>query len=144
MDTLRSACFYFLLIVFVIFSRSLLCDSRHLGHMEKKLSVNRDHLTKKNDEIEKLEAPSTNKTSTLFNQAHAVVNHGDINGQINGKRTKDDHRVKRASDKKVSSKRVSRTWKIPKYPKKQPRSDQEHPGFNLDYMQPTTHPPHHN
>ncbi|AEE80093.2 hypothetical protein AtNW77_Chr3g0217411 [Arabidopsis thaliana] len=143
MDMLRSACFYFLLIVFVILSWSLLCDSRHLGHMEKKLSVNLDLLNKDNEEITKLEAPSTNKTNTLLSQSHAVVNHGD-NGQINGKKTKEIHRVKRASDKKVSSKRVSRTWKIPKYPKKQPKSDQEHPGFNLDYMQPTTHPPHHN
>ncbi|KAG7635130.1 hypothetical protein ISN44_As03g052530 [Arabidopsis suecica] len=46
MDMLRSACFYFLLIVFVILSWSLLCDSRHLGHMEKKLSVNLDLLNK--------------------------------------------------------------------------------------------------
>ncbi|XP_019093665.1 PREDICTED: uncharacterized protein LOC109129637 [Camelina sativa] len=144
MDMLRSACFYFLLIVSVILSRSPMCDCRHLGHIQKKLSVNRDHLTKNNEEITKLEAQSTIKTNNLSSQAHAVLNHGDVNGQTNMKKTKDVHKVKRASDKMVSSKRGSRTWKIPKYSKKQPRSDQEHPGFNLDYMQPTTHPPHHN
>lgn len=101
-------------------------------------------MAQSNEEITKLEASSTNKTNTLSSQASDVVNNGDINGQVNLKKTWEDHRVKRASDKKVSSKRVSRTWKVPKYSKKQPRSDQEHPGFNLDYMQPTTHPPHHN
>lgn len=102
-------------------------------------------MAQNNEDITKLEAPSTNKTNTLSRQAHAVANNGDINGQTNGKRMKDDRRGKRTSlDKKLSSKRVSRTWKVPKYSKKQPRSDQEHPGFNLDYMQPTTHPPHHN
>ncbi|KAL1219228.1 Root meristem growth factor 10 [Cardamine amara subsp. amara] len=148
MDMLmRSTCFYSLFIVFFILSWSRLCDCRHLGPIEKKLCVNRDHLvTKNNEETTKLEAPSTNKMNTLSRQAHhPVVNNGEINGQTNGKRKKDDRRVKRASlGKTLSSKRVSRTWKVPKYSKKQPRSDQEHPGFNLDYMQPTTHPPHHN
>ncbi|VVB06424.1 unnamed protein product [Arabis nemorensis] len=113
--------------------------------MERKLGVKRDQLiTKNNEEITKLEAPSTSKTKTLSSKApieHAIVNHG----QVNGESTKDDQRVKRGSQAKtVSSKRVSRTWKVPKYSKKQPKSDQEHPGFSLDYMQPTTHPPHHN
>ncbi|EOA25763.1 hypothetical protein CARUB_v10019124mg [Capsella rubella] len=105
-------------------------------------------MSQNHEEITKLEAQSTNKTNTLSSQAHAVVNHGDINNkghQTNRKRTKENHRVKRASDKTVATKRgSSRTWKPPKYSKKQPRVDQEHPGFNLDYMQPTTHPPHHN
>ncbi|KAL0848519.1 hypothetical protein Bca101_021766 [Brassica carinata] len=143
---LRTTCFYFFVIVFVILSRTCICDSRRLGPMEKKLHVNRNHLiAKNNEEITKLKAPSTNETKPLSSEApieHAVVNHGEINE----KNTKDDCRVNRASLVKtsVSSKRVSRTWKVPKYSKKLPRSDQEHPGFNLDYMQPTTHPPHHN
>ncbi|KAL0725361.1 hypothetical protein Bca4012_039960 [Brassica carinata] len=115
--------------------------------MEKKLGVNHDHLiAENNEEITKQGAPSTNETKTLLSEApieHAGSNHGQINGQENS--TKDDFRVKRASlDKTVPSKRVSRKWKVPKYSKKQPRSDQEHPAFNLDYMQPSTHPPHHN
>lgn len=101
-------------------------------------------MAQNNEEIKNLEAPSTSKPKTLSSKApieHAVVNHG----QVNGENTKDDQRVKRNSlSNTVSSKRVSRTWKVPKYSKKQPKSDQEHPGFNLDYMQPTTHPPHHN
>ncbi|CAA7044615.1 unnamed protein product [Microthlaspi erraticum] len=109
--------------------------------MEKQLGVNLHHLVAKNNEGNtKLEAPSTNETKSLSIE-NAVVSHG----QISGKSTKDDRRGKRASvNKKLSSERVSRTWKVPKHPKNQPRSDQEHPGFNLDYMQPTTHPPHHN
>ncbi|KAJ0246565.1 Root meristem growth factor 10 [Hirschfeldia incana] len=114
--------------------------------MEKKLRVNRDHLfAKDSEEITKLKAPSANETKPLSSEApieHAVGNHGEINGN----NTKDDCRVNRDSLVKtnVSSKRGSRTWKVPKYSKKLPRSDQEHPEFNLDYMQPTTHPPHHN
>ncbi|KAJ4905308.1 Uncharacterized protein Rs2_19259 [Raphanus sativus] len=96
------------------------------------------------EEITKQVAPSTNETKTLLSEApieHAIANHG----QINGNSTKDDFRVKRVSlDKTMPSKRVSRTWKVPNYSKKQRRSDQEHPAFNLDYMQPSTHPPHHN
>ncbi|CAN8280275.1 unnamed protein product [Cochlearia groenlandica] len=141
MDMLKSLCFYFILIVYVIVFRSCLCDSRRLGPMEKKLDVNLDHLSVKSNEVNsKLEASSTNKTKTLSNKApiqHVVVNNGH---EIKGKRTKEvDRKVKRGSLDKVS-----RTWKIPKYTKKQPRSYQEHPGFNLDYMQPTMHPPHHN
>lgn len=102
-------------------------------------------MAQNNEEIKKLEVPSTNNTKTISSEApieHAVGDHGEIIE----KNTKDDCRVNRASLVKtsVSSKRVSRTWKVPKYSKKLPRSDQEHPGFNLDYMQPTTHPPHHN
>lgn len=102
-------------------------------------------MAQNNEEIKKLEAPSTKDTKTLSGEApieHAVGDHGEFNE----KSTKDDCRVNRASLVKtsVSSKRVSRTWKVPKYSKKLPRPDQEHPGFNLDYMQPTTHPPHHN
>lgn len=102
-------------------------------------------MAQNNEEIKKLEVPSTNNTKTISSEApikHAVGDHGEIID----KNTKDDCRVNRASLVKtsVSSKRVSRTWKVPKYSKKLPRSDQEHPGFNLDYMQPTTHPPHHN
>ncbi|CAH8339015.1 unnamed protein product [Eruca vesicaria subsp. sativa] len=102
-------------------------------------------MAQNNEEIKKLEAPSTNDTKTLSRVApiqHAVCDHGEINE----KSTKEDCAVNRASLVKtsVSSKRVSRTWKVPKYSKKLPGSDQEHPGFNLDYMQPTTHPPHHN
>ncbi|CAH2063348.1 unnamed protein product [Thlaspi arvense] len=141
---LRTTCFYFLFIVFVILSRTCLCDSRRLGPTEKKLGVNRDRDAENKEEVAKLEAPTTNETKTFSSEApieNAKVNHGEING----KSTKDDRRGKRASvDRTVSSKIVSRTWKVPKYSKKQPRSDQEHPGFNLDYMQPTTHPPHHN
>ncbi|XP_013710760.3 root meristem growth factor 10-like [Brassica napus] len=145
-DMLRTSCFYFFVIVFVILSRTYLCEARHLAPMEKKLHVNRDNLiAKNNEEIKKLEVPSTNNTKTISSEApikHAVGDHGEIID----KNTKDDCRVNRASLVKtsVSSKRVSRTWKVPKYSKKLPRSDQEHPGFNLDYMQPTTHPPHHN
>ncbi|ESQ44011.1 hypothetical protein EUTSA_v10006461mg, partial [Eutrema salsugineum] len=94
------------------------------------------------EEIKSLEAPSTNETKIHSSEApieHAVVNRGRINGKSK------HHRVKRASqDKTEPTKRASRTWKVPKYSTKQPRSDQEHPGFNLDYMQPTMHPPHHN
>ncbi|KAJ0254895.1 Root meristem growth factor 10 [Hirschfeldia incana] len=101
-------------------------------------------MAQNSEEITKQGAPSTDETKTLLSEApieHAVANHGKINGNS----TKDDLRVKLASvDKNVTSKRVSRTWKVPKYSKKQPRSDQEHPAFNLDYMQPSTHPPHHN
>ncbi|KAG5399582.1 hypothetical protein IGI04_014189 [Brassica rapa subsp. trilocularis] len=145
MDPLRTTCFYFLCIVFVILSPSCLCDSRRLGPMEKKLGVNRDHLiAENNEEITKQGVPSTNVAKTLLSEApieHDVANHG----QINGNSMKDGFRVKRASlDKTVPSKRVSRTWKVPKYSKKQPRSDHEHPAFSLDYMQPSTHPPHHN
>ncbi|CAH8392099.1 unnamed protein product [Eruca vesicaria subsp. sativa] len=145
MDPLRTTCFYFLLIVIVILSRTCLCDSRRLGPIEKKLGESRDHLLEKNnEEITKQGAPSTNETKTLLSEApieHAVVNHG----QTNGNSTKDDFRVKGDSlDKTVPSKRVSRTWKVPKFSKKQHRSNQEQPAFNLDYMQPTTHPPHHN
>ncbi|CAN6899067.1 unnamed protein product [Brassica oleracea] len=142
----RTSCFCFFVIGFVILSRTYLCESRRLGPMEKKLHVNRDNLiAKNNEEIKKLEAPSTKDTKTLSGEApieHAVGDHGEFNE----KNTKDDCRVNRASLVKtsVSSKRVSKTWKVPKYSKKLPRPDQEHPGFNLDYMQPTTHPPHHN
>ncbi|KAF8053409.1 hypothetical protein N665_1417s0006 [Sinapis alba] len=143
---LKTSCFCFFVIVFVILSRVYLCESRRLGPIEKKFHVNRNHLiSKNNEEITKLKAPSTNETKPLSSEArieHAVGNHGEING----KNTKDDCRVNRTPLVKtsVSSKRVSRTWKVPKYSKKLPRSDQEHPEFNLDYMQPTTHPPHHN
>lgn len=109
-------------------------------------NINSSFVTQNNEEITKLKAPSTNDTKPLSSEApieHAVGNHGEINE----KNTKDGRRANRASlvvKTSVSSKRVSRTWKVPKYSKKLPRSDQEHPGFNLDYMQPTTHPPHHN
>lgn len=101
-------------------------------------------MAQNNEVITKLEAPSTNETKTL--SIEAPIEHGEVNhGQISGNNMKDDGRAKRDSiNKTVSSKRVSRTWKVPKFSKKEPRSDQEHPGFNLDYMQPTTHPPHHN
>lgn len=102
-------------------------------------------MAQNNEEIKKLEAPSTNDTKTLSSKAPIEDAVGD-HGEINEENTKDDCRVNRASLVKtsVSSKRVSRTWKVPKHSKKLPRPDQEHPEFNLDYMQPTTHPPHHN
>ncbi|XP_056858359.1 root meristem growth factor 10-like [Raphanus sativus] len=140
MDPLRTTCFYFLFIVFFILYPSCLCDSRRLGPMEKKLGVDRDHLIAVKREITKQGATSTNETNTLLSEAPIEHAHG----QINGNSTQDDFRVKRASlDKTMPSKRVSRTWKVPKYSKKQPRY-QEHPALNLDYMQPSTHPPHHN
>ncbi|KAG2288032.1 hypothetical protein Bca52824_047636 [Brassica carinata] len=90
-------------------------------------------MAQNNEEITKQGVPSTNVKKTLLSEApieHDVANHGR---QINGNSTKDDFRVK-----------LSRTWKVPKYSKKQPRLDHEHPAFSLDYMQPSTHPPHHN
>ncbi|CAN7013166.1 unnamed protein product [Brassica oleracea var. botrytis] len=92
MDPLRTTCFYFLCIVFVILSPSCLCDSRRLGPMEKKLGVNRDHLiAENNEEITKQGVPSTNVTKTLLSEApieHDVANHG----QINGNSTNEDFR----------------------------------------------------
>ncbi|CAN6828928.1 unnamed protein product, partial [Brassica oleracea] len=94
MDPLRTTCFYFLCIVFVILSPSCLCDSRRLGPMEKKLGVNRDHLiAENNEEITKQGVPSTNVKKTLLSEApieHDVANHGR---QINGNSTKDDFRI---------------------------------------------------
>ncbi|CAN7056518.1 unnamed protein product [Brassica rapa subsp. trilocularis] len=94
MDPLRTTCFYFLCIVFVILSPSCLCDSRRLGPMEKKLGVNRDHLiAENNEEITKQGVPSTNVAKTLLSEApieHDVANHG----QINGNSMKDGFRVK--------------------------------------------------
>lgn len=109
-------------------------------HIHK--DTNSFSMAQNNEEITKQGAPSTNETKALLSEAlieHAVANHGQINGNS------DDFKVKRASlDNTVPSKRVERTWKVPKYSKKQPRSDEEDPAFNLDYMQPSTHPPHHN
>ena len=44
---LRTSCFCFFVIGFVILSRTYLCESRRLGPMEKKLHVNRDNLIAK-------------------------------------------------------------------------------------------------
>ncbi|XP_010524389.1 PREDICTED: uncharacterized protein LOC104802465 [Tarenaya hassleriana] len=149
-----SASSYRLILLFLLFACIRLCDARRLSSMEKKLDVDHNHLNKKyEDESLKSKAFSKEKAD-VSNQSprndrtdkldQSDRSNNDKAGVHVRKSTMDDkQRRKRTSiDETTSYKEVSRSWKV--VPQKANRRREEHPGFNLDYMQPSIHPPHHN
>ncbi|XP_010544620.1 PREDICTED: uncharacterized protein LOC104817222 [Tarenaya hassleriana] len=142
---------YRLLVLCLLFLCLQLCVARRLATVETKLDMDHNHssstkhkprvLLKEKADVTRKGLDETQRTDKIDkfgrSSGHGEVGFEDGNAKIEG-----EQRGKRASsDATASSKRVSRPWKVPQK-KKGPR--EEHPGFNLDYMQPSTHPPHHN
>ncbi|KAK7390181.1 hypothetical protein VNO78_25480 [Psophocarpus tetragonolobus] len=127
---------YFLLFFLCISLHA--CYARHLGPLNKKPGE-KSHFSIKSSEKNGFDSSPKrlneghNKTET-----HLV---GDSEKPRNRRST--NHRVHKSSENASGASQkshVSVSWRVPH--NKKPR--QKHPGFDLDYSPPKTHPPHHN
>ncbi|BAT97662.1 hypothetical protein LR48_Vigan11g068200 [Vigna angularis] len=114
----------YLLLFFLCISLHA-CYARHLNPLNIKLQE-KSHFSIKLNE-------GPNKTETRLV--------GDAEKPRNRRST--NHRVQQDKNGAgvLQKSLVSVSWRVP-HNKKKPR--QKHPGFDLDYSPPKTHPPHHN
>ncbi|XP_061363822.1 root meristem growth factor 10 [Gastrolobium bilobum] len=128
----------YLLLLFLCISLHA-CNARHLSPLDKKLEK-KSHISVKSDE------------KNGFDSSPKELNEGDnkkmetrfvADSEKLKKRSSTNQRVLKAKGKasgaSQSESLVSVSWRVP-----HKKPSQKHPGFNLDYAPPKTHPPHHN
>ncbi|XP_020235897.1 uncharacterized protein LOC109815556 [Cajanus cajan] len=131
---------YLVLLFFLCISLHACC-ARHLSPLNKKLeeksrfSIKSDEKNGFESSPKQLNEGNNNKTETrLVGDSEKPRNRRSYN-----------HRVHKAAIGKASGalkkSLVTVSWHVP-HNNKKPR--QKHPGFDLDYSPPKTHPPHHN
>ncbi|XP_077242362.1 root meristem growth factor 10 [Tasmannia lanceolata] len=138
-----------LLLIVLLLSLSLhACNARHLGAIHK-VSI-KDSEKMKFDKKLIQEKPVQLLPEEFQKQNHQQINEeGAINGRLGGsslKKTKDmkalPKQIEATSGKFSGVVRIESlvtvSWRIPH------DKHGEHPGFNLDYSPPKTHPPSHN
>ncbi|KAL2337562.1 hypothetical protein Fmac_012008 [Flemingia macrophylla] len=130
---------YLVLLFFLCISLQESC-ARHLSPLNKKLEEKSHFSIKGDDNKNGFDSPKQVNEGNHKTETQLV---GDYEKQRN--RRSSNHRVNKTSIGKASGalqkSLVSVSWRVP-HNKKKPR--QKHPGFDLDYSPPKTHPPHHN
>ncbi|KAK7349679.1 hypothetical protein VNO77_07243 [Canavalia gladiata] len=128
----------YLLLFFLCLSLHA-CNARHLSLLDKKLQE-KSHFSVKSDDKngfdsspKKLNEGDNKMETRLVADSEKPKNRRSIN-----------HKVLKAKGKASGSlvqtdSLVSVSWHVP-----HKKSSHKHPGFNLDYSPPKTHPPHHN
>ncbi|KAJ1383686.1 hypothetical protein SESBI_43155 [Sesbania bispinosa] len=128
---------YLLLLLFLCISLHA-CNARHLSPLDKKKS----HFSIKNGEKNGFDfSPKQLNEGIQKMEKEELV--GDSEKAKNRRRTSQRvvkvKGIGKGSGALQSESLVSVSWRVPH--KKQ---SQKHPGFNLDYSPPKTHPPSHN
>ncbi|TKY63675.1 hypothetical protein E2542_SST13554 [Spatholobus suberectus] len=112
------------------------CYARHLSPLNKKLEE-KSHFTVKSDEKNGFDS-----SPRQLNEGNYKTEVADSEKPRNRRST--NHRLHKAMGKASGALQteslVSVSWRVPHNKK----ARQKHPGFDLDYSPPKTHPPHHN
>ncbi|KAL3027061.1 hypothetical protein AAZX31_03G028300 [Glycine max] len=121
------------------------CYARHLSPLNKKLEE-KSYFSIKSDEKNGLDSSPKQLNEAGHNKTETRLV-GDSVKPRNQRSTNHHRVVQKATDANASGggalqkSLVSVSWRVP-HNNKKPR--QKHPGFDLDYSPPKTHPPHHN
>ncbi|RDX90333.1 hypothetical protein CR513_27821, partial [Mucuna pruriens] len=128
---------YLLPLLFLFISLHA-CYARHLSPFNKNMEE-KSHFLVKSDKQNGFDSSSKqlnegdSKTETqLFGDSDQPRNRRSTNHRV--------HKANANASGALKKSHVSVSWRVPHNEK----PSQKHPGFNLDYSPPKTHPPHHN